>query len=261
MKSINYNAYRSTRSFNDRVRFLILHYTAGDFDSSVKPLTGSKVSSHYLVPDVTDPSYIEAGFKEQEVFNLVDEQKRAWHAGISAWGGRTPLNDTSIGIEIVNLASESEGQFHFPPCESRQIAAFKQLSLNTLARYPDIGPTRVLGHSDIAWNRKSDPGAVFPWRGLYLAGIGAWFDDATRDQYLQKYTCTGLPPRATTLAWFKKYGYGVTGADTEKGFKQRIRAFQLHFRPTNYDGVLDTESAATLEALRAKYFPGALQAN
>lgn len=257
MKPINYNAYRSTRSFNDRVRLLVMHYTAGDFASALGFLTGPNVSSHYLVPDVTDPSYLQAGFKEQEVFNLVDEQKRAWHAGISAWDGRTQLNDTAIGIEIVNLASESAGQFHFPPYEPRQIEVLKQLSLNILARYPDIGPTQVVGHSDIAWNRKSDPGAAFPWHDLYLSGIGAWFDEATRDQYLRKYTCDGLPPRATALEQFKKYGYDVTGADTEKGFKQLVRAFQLHFRPKDYAGALDAETAAILAALVEKYFPRA----
>jgi len=255
MKAINYNTYRSTRSFEERVRFLVLHYTAGDFASSVATLTGPSVSSHYLVPDVTDSSYIQAGFNQQEIFNLVDEGKRAWHAGISAWSGRTQLNDSSIGIEIVNLASESKGTFHFPPYEPRQIEAVKQLSLNILARYPAIGPTQVVGHSDIAWNRKSDPGAAFPWRELYLAGIGAWFDEATRDGYRQQYICEGLPSQATTLANFKKYGYEVKGADTQAGFRQLVRAFQLHFRPANYDGVLDAETAANLKALVEKYFP------
>ncbi|NWB98837.1 N-acetylmuramoyl-L-alanine amidase [Pseudomonas gingeri] len=255
MKPISYNTYRSARSFNDRVRFLVLHYTAADFASSLAALTGPNVSSHYLVPDVTDPSYLRAGFNGQEVFNLVDEQKRAWHAGISAWGGRTQLNDTAIGIEIVNQASDNAGQFYFPPYEPRQIEALKQLSLNILARYPEITPTQVLGHSDIAWNRKSDPGAAFPWHDLYLSGIGAWFAEATRDQYQQQYLREGLPTRPTILASFKKYGYEVKGADTEVGFKQLVRAFQLHFRPSNYDGVLDGETAANLKALVAKYFP------
>ncbi len=255
MKPISYNTYRSTRSFNDRVRFLVLHYTAADFASSLAALTGPNVSSHYLVPDVTDPSYLRAGFNEQEVFNLVDEQKRAWHAGISAWGGRTQLNDTAIGIEIVNQAADNAGQFYFPPYEPRQIEALKQLSLNILARYPEITPTQVLGHSDIAWNRKSDPGAAFPWHDLYLSGIGAWFAQATRDPYQQQYLREGLPTRPTILASFKKYGYEVKGAETEAGFKQLVRAFQLHFRPSNYDGVLDGETAANLAALVAKYFP------
>ncbi|KPA99418.1 N-acetylmuramoyl-L-alanine amidase [Pseudomonas asplenii] len=255
MKPINYKAYRSTRSLDERVRLLVLHYTAGDFATSVAAFTGPSVSCHYLVPDVTDPSYIQAGFSQQEVFSLVDEGKSAWHAGVSAWGGRTRLNDSSIGIEIVNLASESEGAFHFPPYEPRQIEAVKQLALNILARYPNIGPTQVLGHSDIAWRRKSDPGAAFPWRELYLAGVGAWFDEATRDSYQQQYIRDGLPSQTAVLALFQQYGYEVTDADTPEGLKQLVRAFQLHFRPTNYDGVMDAESAAILAALVAKYFP------
>ncbi len=162
MKSINYNHYRSTRSFNSRIRFLILHYTAADFASSVSALTGPNVSAHYLVPDITDPSYLKAGYAGQEVFNLVDETHRAWHAGVSQWGSRSNLNDTSIGIEVVNLATDNKGKFTFPPYHSEQIAAIEQLALNILNRYPDITPTQVLGHSDVSVGRKSDPGPMLP---------------------------------------------------------------------------------------------------
>ena len=254
MKPIDYNKYRSTKNFNTRVRFLIFHYTAGNFSSSVNTLTGPNVSAHYLVPDITDPSYLKAGYTRQEVFNLVDETKRAWHAGVSTWGNRSNLNDTSIGVEIVNLATFSKGLFNFPPYQPEQIAAIEELALNILERYPDISPTQVLGHSDIAVGRKSDPGPKFPWHALYLKGAGAWFDEATRDTYLQQYGETGIPARSDLLTLIKTYGYDVSAASTEHGFTQLVRAFQLHFRPETYDGVMDAQTAANLAALVHKYF-------
>ncbi|KJZ46504.1 N-acetylmuramoyl-L-alanine amidase [Pseudomonas fluorescens] len=255
MKPIDYNKYRATKSFNTRVRFLIFHYTAGNFSSSVNALTGPNVSAHYLVPDITDSSYLKAGYTRQEVFNLVDETKRAWHAGVSTWGNRSNLNDTSIGVEIVNLATFSQGVFNFPPYQPEQIAAIEELALNILERYPDISPTLVLGHSDIAVGRKSDPGPKFPWHALYLKGVGAWFDDSTRDTYLQQYNGTGIPARSDLLKLFKTYGYDVSGASTEQGFTHLVRAFQLHFRPETYGGVMDAQTAANLAALVHKYFP------
>lgn len=254
MKPIIYNKYRS-EGFNDRVRFLVLHYTAIDFANSINTLTGPNVSAHYLVPDITDPSYLQAGYTEQEVFNLVNEVDRAWHAGVSQWGNRSNLNDTSIGVEIVNLATFSEGEFYFPPYHHQQIAAIEELALNILKRYPEISPTRVLGHSDIAGGRKSDPGPMFPWHALYLKGIGAWFDEATRDDYLKQYNACGLPDRSELLGLFKTYGYDVSGASTEAGFKDLVRAFQMHFRPDRYDGLMDPETAANLAALVFRYFP------
>ncbi|ALE04018.1 N-acetylmuramoyl-L-alanine amidase [Bartonella ancashensis] len=107
------------------------------------------------------------------IFNLVDEDKRSWHAGVSSWAGRTNLNDTTIGIKTVNLATDDDGVFVFPPYNPSKIEAIKELLLNILQCYPDISPTNVIGHSDISVGRKSDPGASFPWKELYEAGVGA----------------------------------------------------------------------------------------
>ncbi|GAA5108380.1 N-acetylmuramoyl-L-alanine amidase [Bartonella jaculi] len=312
MYHIDYNSYRSVKSFNRRVRFLVMHYTSIDFKSSIEALTGLKVSAHYLVPDPSEKTYIEAGFNDMRIFNLVDENERAWHAGISSWAGRNNLNDTSIGIEIVNLAtghtdcfeetyidagfkdmrgfnpmdkderaqhvgarllSEDRDlnnkavelgtvdlapcdneEFTFPPYNPIQIDAVKQLALNILQRYPDIMPTDVVGHSDIAIGRKSDPGAAFPWKELYEAGIGAWYDDELKEHY-QKQFCKSLPDKADILAKLKQYGYDTLAACTKCGYKNLIRAFQLHFRQENYDGILDVETAAIIYALVDKYFP------
>ncbi|GAB7531544.1 N-acetylmuramoyl-L-alanine amidase [Pseudomonas sp. 3A(2025)] len=254
MYIIDYNSYRSIKGFNRRVRFLILHYTAGAFKGSVTALTGPSVSAHYLVPDPLDKTYTDAGFKDLRIFNLVDENERAWHAGASVWGSRNNLNDTSIGIEIVNDASFDKGVFTFPPYNVQQIEAVKQLALDILQRYPDMTPVHVLGHSDIAPGRKSDPGPAFPWKELHEAGIGAWYDEATKQRYQVQFN-RELPARAQVLAKLKVYGYDVSGAGTDSGYRALVRALQLHFRPEKYDGALDAETAAVLYALVDKYFP------
>ncbi|NKD55937.1 MULTISPECIES: N-acetylmuramoyl-L-alanine amidase [unclassified Haematospirillum] len=255
MYPIDYNSYRSVAGFNRRVRFLVMHYTAVDFAASARALTGKNVSAHYLVPDPTDPTYKAAGFNDMRIFNLVDEQERAWHAGRSAWAGRSNLNDTAIGIEIVNLASDNGGRFTFPPYNPEQIEAVKQLALNILERYPDITPTNVIGHSDIAPGRKSDPGAAFPWEALYQSGIGAWHNDETKQKYMAQFTAGGIPDRNSVIGKFKKYGYDTSEAGTDSGFRNLVRSLQLHFRQSNYDGALDVETAAILYALVDKYFP------
>lgn len=249
---IDYNSYRSVKGFNRRVRFLVIHYTAVNFSASMRSLTGPSVSAHYLVPDPSDNSYAEAGFNDMRIFNLVDENERAWHAGVSAWAGRTNLNDSAIGIETVNQASEKNGVFTFPPYHPAQIEAIIELAQNITARYPDITPTNIVGHSDIAPGRKSDPGSAFPWKTLYDAGVGAWFEEETKNHYLTKFR-QALPAKDDVTAKLKKYGYDITDAENSNGFAQLIRAFQLHFRPCNYSGQMDAETAAILYALVEKY--------
>lgn len=246
MYSIDYNSYRSVKGFNRRVRFLVMHYTAIDFKASITALTGPSVSTHYLVPDPSEQTYIDAGFKDMRIFNLVDENERAWHAGVSSWAGRSNLNDTAIGIETVNLACDNNGVFVFPPYNP-------ELAANILQRYPDITPVNVVGHSDIAPGRKSDPGAAFPWKALYDAGIGAWYEESTMQHYLTQFS-KSIPSKADIVAKLKEYGYDISEVGTEIGYKNLIRTFQLHFRQKNYDGVADAETTAILYALVDKYF-------
>lgn len=251
MFNIDYNSYRSIKGFNYRQRFLVLHYTAVDFATSINLLSGNgNVSAHYLIPDPTDETYKSAGFKELQIFNLVDEQARAWHAGTSNWAGRSNLNDTSIGIEIVNKANETT----YPPFNAEQINAVKQLALNILQRYPDITPTQVIGHSDIAVGRKFDPGVAFPWQELYDAGIGAWYDEGAKKKFVNSFTQLGLPTNAEITNKLSHYGYDVSEASSMAGFTKLIRAFQYHFRASKYDGVADIETAAIIYALVEKYF-------
>lgn len=240
--------------FNERgdepVGQVILHYTAAPFASSLYTLTRDGVSAHYLLPDPEEPSYRAAGYDELRAFRLVDEDKRAWHAGVSHWGGRDNLNSRSIGIELVNLARDDSGVFTFPAYAEEQIEVLVALLRDIVSRYPQIAPVDILGHSDVAFGRKSDPGPRLPWRRLHESGIGAWFDQTTRAMYLRRF-CVGLPPEVEVERAFQRYGYAP--AKNRQGFEQRTRAFQMHFRARDYCGFLDAETCAILYALNEKY--------
>ncbi|MFJ9991336.1 N-acetylmuramoyl-L-alanine amidase [Pseudomonas putida] len=252
MYEIDSTTYRS-KAFNRRVRFLVLHYTAANFQSSVNALAkGDQVSAHYLIPSPADPSYQQAGFDKTRIFSLVDENERAWHSGSSEWGVRTSLNDTAIGIELVNQASVSNGHFTFQDYHPEQIAALVQVCQDILQRYPDITSTHVLGHSDISIGRKSDPGAAFPWQQLYEAGVGAWYDDAVKTQYQAQFT-RQMPTQAELLEQLRTYGYSVPAQPDARFVQSLLRAFQLHFRPADYRGLADAETAAILYALVQRY--------
>ncbi|MDD2058817.1 N-acetylmuramoyl-L-alanine amidase [Pseudomonas sp. GD03860] len=253
MHTIDYTSYRAVKGFGRRVRTLVIHYTAANFASSVAALAGNGgVSAHYLVPDPHDSTYAGAGFEGVRIFNLVDEQERAWHAGRSAWAGRSNLNDTSIGIELVNQARDSRDGIVFEPYLPEQIDALVSLALNILQRYPDIVPTQVVGHSDVSPGRKSDPGPLFPWETLYKAGVGAWYDEATKSRHWAAFE-GGLPTTRQVVAMLAQYGYDTGTASTDAGLRQLLRAFQMHFRPSRHDGMLDRETAAILYALVEKY--------
>ncbi|WP_460478096.1 penicillin binding protein PBP4B [Bowmanella dokdonensis] len=265
-----------SQSYNHRVQFLVMHFTAIDYQASVGALVeGRHVSSHYLIPERFDASYPH---DELKVFQLVDEQDRAWHAGSSYWQGRQDLNDQSIGIEIVNVprcerpmghhfmdpaasAEHGDGRLClFPDYDPEQIKLLVKLSKEILARHPDIGPTQVIGHSDITPSRKNDPGPRFPWYQLYKEGIGAWYDNDTVNHYWQIFSLAppslGLMQRA-----LRSYGYGIS--ETGRIDRQTIdtlSAFQMHFLPWHVTGEATDKTAATLFALLDKYFPDKLAA-
>lgn len=255
MYDLDDTTYRST-AFDTRERpicFLVIHYTAAHFNASVNALAkGRDVSAHYLVATPDDPTYRRAGFDQVRIFNLVDEHQRAWHAGVSAWANESGLNHSAIGIELVNHASARDGRFDFPAYPPEQVAALIQLCQNIMARYPAITPCHVLGHSDISIGRKSDPGAAFPWLQLHRAGIGAWYDEGLKTDYQARFT-RQLPDHSAIFDKLRQYGYSVP-AQPEAAYRQRLlRAFQLHFRPDDHQGVLDAETAAIIHALVDRY--------
>ena len=254
-----------SKNFGHRVKFLVMHFTAIDYQKSVHALVDEGgLSAHYLIPESNDPSYPNDSL---EILKLVDEDKRAWHAGNSVWQGRSELNDSSIGIEIVNVPEchfDSEAQTTsehgenrlcvFPDYDPKQIELLIALSKDILARNPDISPTRVVGHADIAPARKNDPGPRFPWFELYQAGIGAWYDNDTFEQYWQRFN-QYQPNIGLVQSALRAYGYNVleTGIRDEQT-RNAISAFQMHFLPWQVTGKADSKTAAAIFALLDKYF-------
>lgn len=241
----------SAESQDSRVKFIILHYTAENDKHSHETLEHSDhVSVHYLVDD--QPKMKNG---KPVIAQLVPEEGRAWHAGVSNWQGRTSLNDSSIGIEIVNTGfTEHNGKREWYPYPEKQIEAVTLLVKDLIKRY-EIEPHRILGHSDIAPLRKEDPGKLFPWQRLAEQGIGAWPDAETVKKYL-----AGRAPSAPVdirglQQILSKYGYDKipqTGV-ADLATKTTISAFQMHFRPADISGNADAETEAIAKALVEKY--------
>ena len=206
------------------VDMLILHYTGmqtaqAALDRLRDP--HASVSSHYVVDE------------DGSVFHLVPEDRRAWHAGVSHWRGHAALNARSIGIEIVNPGHEW-GYRDFP---ALQMAAVCDLSLRILARHA-IPARNVVAHSDVAPDRKEDPGERFDWRGLAANGVGLWPVDApdlgTTGAIRDAVT---LRPVRTALA---EIGYRVAPeGGLDPALSTVLRAFQRHWRPEAITGQAD----------------------
>lgn len=231
-----------------RIKVLVLHYTADDFDVSLATLTGRHVSSHYLIPQ--QPA-LHRG--KPRILQLVPEQKLAWHAGPSFWRGATRINDTSIGIELVNRGWQRTptGKV-FTPFAPAQINALIPLVKDIIARY-NISPQNVVAHADVAPQRKDDPGPLFPWQALAAQGIGAWPDAQRVAFYLNGRAPSTPVETAALLDLLARYGYEVTPQMTPAQQRRVIMAFQMHFRPTLWNGIADAESLAIAEALLEKY--------
>lgn len=217
--------YRLSPNFNERsagpIDMLILHYTGlSSAQESLDVMLERGVSAHYLVDE------------DGTIYKLVDEEKRAWHAGVSYWDGETDVNSRSIGIEIQNPGHEN-GYRAFP---KKQMEAVLKLCQGILARHP-IPAHRVLGHSDVAPGRKIDPGELFDWRYLAKNGVGVWPDAQSTD--LEHKTLDDL---------LIEYGYAPNVSAT-----QRKDAFYRHFEPQSLqkpDTKLATARAAALIAAK-----------
>jgi len=239
-------------SADSRIRFLVMHYTDGDEARSLAELTRGDVSAHYLVP--VHPLLRDG---RPVVWQLVPESQRAWHAGQSFWQGTTELNAASIGIENVNLGPRDTPQGRvWDPYPPDQQDAIIRLAKDIVARYA-IPPTRVVGHSDIAPQRKTDPGPLFPWKALYDAGVGAWPDEATVTAELAG-RAPDAPADVRALQWkLARYGYDVaTDGVLDERTRRVFAAFQMHFRPRDYSGTPDAQTDAIAQALLDKYLPG-----
>jgi N-acetylmuramoyl-L-alanine amidase len=208
------------RAENTPIDMLVLHYTGmRDAAAALERLcdTNAKVSAHYCIDE------------DGTVVRLVDEEHRAWHAGVSYWRGDTDINSRSVGIELVNPGHE----YGYHPFPEAQMAALIALSTDILARHP-IPPRNVVAHSDIAPARKQDPGELFDWPRLARTGIGLWPEAGDIDN--------ADAGAADFDAMLTDYGYDPDAEGV-------VAAFQRHFRPARIDGVLDAECRRILAAL------------
>lgn len=238
------------QSTSPRVKILVLHYTAGDFATSLKTLTKKQVSAHYLIPQTPPVSH-----GKPRVWRLVAEEEAAWHAGISFWRDHSNINDLSIGIELENEGWQKvAGVKSFAPFAKAQIAALIPLAKDIIARYR-IAPQNVVAHADIAPQRKDDPGPLFPWQQLARQGIGAWPDASRVRFYLRGRPAHQPVAESELLRLLARYGYQVTPQMTAAQQKRVIMVFQMHFRPSRWDGVADAETLAIAQALVEKYYP------
>ena len=210
-------------NFDERklpISMLVLHYTGmEDAASAIARLTDAeaKVSAHYLIAE------------DGEIVRMVGEDKRAWHAGLSSWRQITDVNSASIGIELVNPGHEF-GYRSFPPA---QMDALIPLVKEIVDRH-GIAPDNVVGHSDVAPQRKMDPGELFDWERLARLGLALRRPQAKADPH---WTDGG------TLLALQRFGYDVADGPAA------LRAFQRRFRPERVDGVADGETRAILLSL------------
>jgi N-acetylmuramoyl-L-alanine amidase len=205
---------------------LVLHYTG--MRSGAEAIArlrdpAAKVSAHYVVEE------------DGQVLRLVPEARRAAHAGVSSWRGRSGLNACSVGIEIVNPGHE----WGYRPFPALQMAAVCDLCLGVLARHP-IAPRDVVAHSDIAPDRKQDPGELFDWQGLAREGVGLWPEGVAGDDPMRP--ADGMAQAAALLA---AIGYPVDPARPEVA----LVAFQRRWRQERVDGVADAGTLARLAAV------------
>ncbi len=229
----------SAKSQSSRIKYIIIHYTVSDLPSSIKILTQQEVSSHYLVTNEEKPV----------IYQLVDESRQANHAGVSNWKTYTHINSSSVGIEIVNPGYKDtpEGRIWYPFPQA-QIDRVIWL-VRQIAERHQVAPENILGHSDIAPQRKQDPGPLFPWEQFAKAGLIVWPDPAK--VALSRAVFDVQMPDTT---WFQsrlaQHGYAVPqNGQLDLATRTVLTSFQMKYRPSNIDGIPDPETASLLDAL------------
>jgi len=238
-------------NFNDRkhpVDMLVLHYTG--MESGQEALdrmcdAEAEVSAHYMI------------WEDGRIVQLVGEDKRAWHAGLSSWQGDGDLNSRSIGIEIVN------GGHDWPlesgllsPYPEPQIEALIELCTGILSRW-DIPQSRIVGHSDIAPARKDDPGEHFPWDRLARAGIGAWPESGQAnlaEQVIELRAGDQSEAVSSLQNTLADVGYEITATGSyDDATKAVIRAFQRRWVQDQVTGQADKRTRKMINLVHPLY--------
>ncbi len=224
-------------SQDSRVRYVVLHYTALPAAESLHVLSTQDVSAHYLITDANPP----------HVYQLVPETRRAWHAGDSSWYGEISLNDSSVGIEIVNLGNSTGTWQPFTPGQIKMLIPL----LRDIVQRNGVEPQNIVAHSDIAPQRKLDPGPLFPWHLLARQGLGRWYDEAVETAALAQLQTGPLPEASWFQQQLHRLGYDCPqDGQMTPATRRVIAAFQMHYRPSNYDGMPDAQTAAIMMAMK-----------
>jgi len=229
--TLNYSPnFNSQKRQKKQVRFIVLHYTGMKSEKeAIIRLTNiqSQVASHYFIT------------RSGKIINLVPDLYIAWHAGVSSWKNLNSLNKNSIGIEITNPGH----QFGYKKFSKKQINSLINLSKFLIKKYK-INKKNILGHSDIAPDRKKDPGEKFPWEYLAKKHIGIWHNlDKQKLKKLRKKNCNEIMKNLFLNNLFS-IGYAKRGKNNVEKSRYHIfvvKAFQRRFRPELINGKIDQE--------------------
>ncbi len=221
--SLNFNPKKRSKK---NIKFVIFHYTGMKTQKvAINRLTNiqSQVAAHYLVK------------KNGEIINIVPDLYIAWHAGVSSWNKENSLNKSSLGIEITNPGH----QFGYEKFSKKQVISLIKLSKILKKKYK-INKKNFLGHSDIAPDRKKDPGEKFPWEYLAKKNIGIWYKlDKKKLKKLRNKSCNEFLRRNFFNNIFK-IGYSKSKKKNNY-LKYLIKAFQRRYRPELINGKIDQE--------------------
>ena len=222
----------------NKIKFIIFHYTGMKSEKlAIRKLTNlqSEVSSHYFIK------------KSGEIILMVPDLYVAWHAGVSSWKNYNSLNANSIGIEISNPGHK----FGYKNFTKKQIKSLIQLSKHLILKYK-IKKNNILGHSDIAPDRKLDPGEKFPWELLFKNNIGYWHQLNKKKLKLLRRNKISVKNNKLSIRKLKKIGYPSSSKiikNHSKFNKFLVKAFQRRFRPTLIDGQIDQECMVIIDKL------------
>jgi len=214
----------------DQIKFIIFHYTGMKKESeAIERLTSikSKVSCHYLIKN------------NGEIVVMVPDLYEAWHAGVSSWKNFNSLNKNSIGIEISNPGHD----FNYKRFSKKQIQSIKKLSRFLIKKYK-IDQKNILGHSDIAPNRKKDPGEKFPWKYLAKFRIGIWHSLSVKTLVKNRRKKINSIDNKIFFGYLSKIGYSIKNSTKIKKDEFAIfliSAFQRRFRQELINGKIDQE--------------------
>lgn len=222
-----------------KLSHIVLHYT--NMESAQAALERmcdpeAKVSAHYLI------------HRDGQIVQMIDESRRAWHAGVSSWQGESDMNSASIGIELDHKGHDEQGHMSvFPEVQRQALYAL----LKDIIDRNNLDPRHVIGHSDIAPGRKIDPGEAFDWAELHAAGFGLWLPNVKLESVAAlpseaPRAQAAIRPLQKALAAF---GYLIE-ADGIYGEPMHavVAAFQRHFRPSLVNGIADAETQSLIYA-------------